>query len=192
MVKKLKTEQKLLIIVLTAFICGIIAGALHMAFSAENTELYSYLNNFLNSISNTTDKFAIFKRSLSDNLKLLLIITLCGFFKFGFAGSFFCCSAKGFAIGFTTSAFLRYYGIRGLLIPLSSLLSTIIFLPIFIIFCAYSSYFSLKCKKTEKKFTAFFLIFSLICFSIFCVTSFSDAYLTTTFMKILSPYLGEI
>lgn len=192
MIKKLKTGQKLIIILLTSFICGIIIGAFHMAFSAENTELYSYLNNFLNSITNTTDKFAIFKSSFSDNLKLLLIITLCGFFKFGFLGNIFCCSAKGFTIGFTTSSFLRYYGIRGLLIPLSSFLSTIIFLPVFIIFCAYSSYFSLKCKKNEKKITAFFLIFSLICFSIFCVVSFSDAYLTTTFMKIFSPYLGEI
>ena len=190
--QNLKTEHKLIFIMLGAFITGIISGALYMALSPDDNSLYSYLNSFLESMSGGVDKFAVFKNSLSDNLKILLVVTICGFFKFGVLGNISCCTFKGFVTGFTTSAFLRYYGSKGLLVPLSSTFSTIIFLPIFIIFCAYSSYFSLNCKKREKKFTAFFLLFSIICFSIFCVVSFFDGYLTTTFMRLISPILGQI
>lgn len=173
-------------------IAGIIAGAVYMAYSGSGEELYNYLTNFFDGFSADGKRFEIFKNSMSDNLKLYIIITACAFFKAGAAGALACCAYKGFASGFTTAAFVKYYGIRGLLVPLSSLFSGIIYMPVLIIFCTYSAAFSLARGKKGKNALGKFLFFSLICLTIFCIVSFFDGYVTTTFIKLLKPFVCKI
>lgn len=166
---------------------GIVAGAVYMANSGGDSELYEYLSRYFESFSAEGRRFEIFKNSLSDNIKFILVITFCAFFRLGVAGTLGCCVFKGFTSGFTTAAFVKYYGIRGLLVPLSSLLSTVIYLPVFVIFCTYSASFSLS--RDKKNMLGKFLLFVLMCFTVFSVISFFDGYVTTTFIKLLKPFV---
>lgn len=187
-----KPEKAMIGITVIIMFAGALTGALYMAYSNADNELYTYLSQFFESFSADANRFTIFKNSLGDNLKIVLLLALCGFFKFGVVGSLGCCAVKGFINGFTTAAFVRYYGIKGLLVPLSSLLSTVMFIPVFILFCAFSACFSLKKDKRNKNSIGFFLIFSLLCLTVFCLVSVFDGYVTTTFMKLAKPFIIKI
>ena len=171
---------------------GIIAGAAYMAASAGENELYEYLSRCFDSFSADNNRFLIFKNSFADNIRLVIIITACSFFRLGAAGSLGCCLFKGFTSGFTTAAFVKYYGIRGLLVPISSIFSTIVFLPSLIIFCACSADFSLAGGKKDKSRLGRFLILAAICTLIFCIASFFDGYVTSTFIKLMRPFICKI
>lgn len=188
----IKAEKIMLILTAVIFILGALAGVFYMAFSNTNDDLYLYLSGFFENFSESANRFGIFKNSLADSFRISIILIICGFFKLGIIGSMGCCASKGFISGFTTAAFVRYYGARGLLVPLSSLLSTLIFIPVFLFFCTYSSCFSLKKPKRDKNSFGFFLIFALICITIFCIVSFMDGYVTTTFMKLFKPFIVKM
>lgn len=183
-------NRKKLPIYLFVFFLGIIAGAVYMSFSDGENEMLDYLSRCFESFSDTNNKFKIFKNSLFDNIKLLIVIFACSFFKFGWVGTYLCCLFKGFSNGFTTAAFVKYYGIRGLLVPVSSIFSTIVFLPAFIALCLYSAAF-FNYKK-DKSMLGKFLFFQLLCLAVFCAVSFFDGYVTTTFIKILKPFICQI
>ena len=171
---------------------GAFAGALYMALSSADGELYSYLMRFFQSLSEGIDKFSIFKNSLRDNLGVFLFVLICGMFRFGIVGSAAACAAKGFAGGFTAAAFVRYYGAKGMLVSLASFPASLIYMPTFIAFCTFSACFSVTPHKKEKSNLGAYLLFSLICFTIFCVASFFDGYVTTTFVKLLRPFIVKI
>ena len=184
----MKNTKKIMLISSTAALfLGALAGMLYMAFSGTDDGLYSYLSQFLTGFPAAENRCSVFKHSLADTFKIAAVLTACGFFKFGIIGTLACCAIKGFVSGFTTAAFVRYYSLRGLLVPLSSLMSTILFIPVFILFSACSASFSLK--KNEKNSVGSYLLLSLIFLTIFCVISFMDGYVTTTFMKLLKPFI---
>ncbi len=161
-----------------------------MANSNSDDEIYAYLSRFFENFSADENRFVIFKNSIWDNLKLLIFVAFCGFFKFGLVGILTASVTKGFISGFTTATFVRYYAARGLLVPLASALSSIIFIPTFIIFCTVSAKFSSE-RKTKKSIGLFFCV-CLICLTIFCVVSFFDGYVTTTFIKLLKPFIVKM
>lgn len=185
----LKTEKVMLFIISGLLIAGAFAGALYMAYSEADNDLYVYLSSFFDNMSDNSNRFGIFKNSLADSFRIFLLVTVCSFFRAGAAGTLACCAVKGFAGGFTTAAFVRYYGARGLFVPLSSLLSTLIFIPVFVLFCTYSSCFALKKNERDKNTVRTFLVFALIVLIVFCLVSFMDGYVTTAFMKLLKPFI---
>lgn len=181
--------------IFAASIClfaGIAAGAAYMAASAGENELYEYLTRCFDGFSANNNRFEIFKNSLSDNLKLIVAITACSFFRLGAVGSLGCCLFKGFTCGFTTAAFVKYYGVRGLLVPISSVFATAVFIPPLIIFCACSADFSLTCGKKDRGRLASFLTLAAICAIFFCVASFFDGYVTSTLIKLLRPFITAL
>lgn len=171
---------------------GVIAGTFYMALSKADGELYAYLMRFFEGLSNEIDKFAIFKNSLFDNIGMCVLIMIFGFFKPGIVGTMLVCAARGFAGGFTAAAFVRYYGMKGLFVSLASFPTSLIYFPTLVAFCAFSSCFSVNNRRKEKDKIAFYVLFSLIFFAVFCVASFFDGYVTTTFMKLLKPFVVKV
>jgi len=186
----LKKEKMILVIAVAVLFLGVLTGALYMAHSETDSSLYEYLNNFFETFCADENRFSIFKNALADNLKIVIIITLCGFFKFGTAGVLAVLGIKGFVSGFTTAAFVRYYAMKGLLVPLASLVSSILFIPALVLFSTYAVVFSLK--KKNKNDIGIFLLCALLCFTIFCVVSFFDGYVTTIFMKLFRTFIVKM
>ncbi len=177
------------IIISVLFLTGFIIGAFYLALSEEDKELYLYLSGFFEGQGGVDNQMSVFKASLLDNLKLSLILLISGFFRIGAVTPLGCAAVKGFVNGFSVSAFVRYYGIKGLFVPLSSIISSIIYIPVLIVFCARAFVFSIENEKKDKTKSGKYLIFSLACFSIFCVVSFFDGYVTTKFIKLLTPII---
>lgn len=171
---------------------GVTAGAFYMAYSGGGDELYGYLNTFFESFAEDKKYFEIFKNSMIGNIKLCLFIIVCAFFRPGAVCTLACCLFKGFASGFTTAAFVKFYGIEGLLVPLSSLFASLLYIPALLFFCAYSAVFSVSGGKRDKNAVGRFLLFSVVCFTVFCIASFFDGYVTTSFIKLLKPFICKI
>lgn len=187
----MKHTQKIILFTSSAlFFIGILVGTLYMAFSDTDDNLYTYLSQLFISFPAAENHFTVFKSSLWENIRIFIILTVCGFFKLGAVGSFSCCAVKGFVNGFTSAAFIRYYSVRGLLVPLSSLFSTLLFVPSLILFASFSANFSFR--KKEKNTIGAFLMLSLIFLAVFCVISFIDGYVTTTFMKLFKPFIINV
>lgn len=179
----------------TSIICifiGIISGSVCMALSDGDTEFYNYLMRCFDSFSVDCKHFDIFKNSFFGGIKLFLIITLCAFFKAGVLGSLGCCAFKGFTSGFTTAAFVKYYGISGLLMPLSYMLSTIVLLPIVVLFSTYSASLALNKDEREIEQIGHFLCFALLCVGMLLIIALLDGYVTPTLIKFLRPFICKV
>ena len=133
----------------------------------------------------------VFKNSLVSSLIQLGIIFIMGFFRAGFIGTGAVIVRKGFVTGFTSAAFFRAYGARGFLIMLTTMPQLVIIMPAMIIYAAISIGFSLTEDKFQKKIIFSYIFFTIFMISIFCAASFSEGFLTTTFMKLLSPKLSN-
>ena len=176
------------------FCAGIVTGACNLVQTGGETEsaLHDYLNGFFQGFAADQSRFSVFVSSLSQNLELFGLLFLCSFFRLGIpligAGVF----AKGFICGFTTAAFARYYGFRGLLIPAASIFSNLLFLPSMLAFSVCGIWLAAKKQKRDKNVLRSFFLLSAICLTIFCVKSFFDGYVTTTFIKLLIPFVTVV
>lgn len=187
---RINREKFFFIILTVVMLTGVVVGTVYMALSDADSGLYSYLTGFLESFGENGKNFEIFKNALKDNLKIWLFVSLCGFFRAGTAGNVAVSGLKGFISGFTVSAFIRYYGLRGLIIPMSMIGADIVFIPAFLIFSACSCSYSLQKKSKEN--TGHFLILCLIFMTIFCVTALFEGYVTTTFIKLMKRFVVKM
>ena len=132
----------------------------------------------------------VFKSSFASNLVTLAIIFFAGFFRFGFLVTGAIILRKGFITGFTTASFLRAYGAKGILAMLSASPSMLITVPAILIFSAVSIIFSRNENKLKKFFIFSYIFFGIFMIAIFCAASFSDGFLTTTFMNWVIPKIS--
>ena len=132
----------------------------------------------------------VFKNSLQANLISVGIVFLMGFLRFGFIVTGAIIVRKGFIIGFTTASFIKFYGVKGLLVMLSTMPTILITIPTLLLFSAVSIKYSLNSERKSKKIIFSYIFFMIIIISIFCVASLSEGYLTTTFMSWVSPKLS--
>lgn len=177
-------------VVLMVFVlaAGIVVGTLYAVGSSAETDqsLNSYLNGFFQTLPEQNNQFSIFKTAFWENCRLFLFLFIGGCFRFGPIVTVGSVGVKGFCAGFTTGAMLKYYGVRGLLVNLCNLPATILFLPILILFAAYSADFAGKPQKREEHLWGGYVLISVFCFTIFCISSLAQGYSTTTFMKIIA------
>lgn len=166
---------------------GIIAGAVCMSVSSCERELYDYIVRCFDT-SGANARFEIFKNALAGNFKIFLIITACAFFKAGAAATLLCCVFKGFLSGFTAAAFVKYCGGKGLLMPLSYSLSTVVLLPVIVAFSSVSATFAVKKLSRDKSDVGRFLLFSLLCLCMFFLSSLADGYVTPVLIKLVRPF----
>lgn len=171
---------------------GVTVGSIYLVrVGADSGEgIKTYINNFFSSFAENRNNIEVFKNSLTANLVCIGIIFLMGFFRFGFLITGAILVRKGFVMGFTAASFFKYYGIKGMLVMLSNMPTMLITLPALLFFSAASVRFSLIREKNQKNLIFSYIFFLILAISIFCVASFSEGFLTTTFMTWLSPKIS--
>ena len=184
-----KNSAWIYVIALILLAIGVAAGSIYLAEnSAEMGEgIKEYLTQFFASFSENKDNAAVFKNSLTSNLICTGIIFVMGFFRFGCIGTGALLVRRGFIMGFTAASFYKFYGIHGMIIMLSTMPTVLITIPTLLLFSAVSVSFSLNPDKKQKKFIFSYIFFLVLAISIFCVASFTEGYLTTTFMTLIKP-----
>lgn len=170
------------------FIIGIILGAVYcVTLNAESdNDLNAYLTKYFSSIQANGNQSGILKNSLLGYIKIFVVIYLSSFVRPGIFLTASTVTLKGFTSGFTTASFIKYYGVKGMLIPSASLVSVLLYLPAMLILSASSMSCSVNRYNYEKSRLRSFNVLSICCFTIFCAASFSDAFITTTFMKLIA------
>lgn len=166
---------------------GVLAGGLYYVNRyGSSYDVKDYLDSFLNRTREGMNNKSIFISSMR-SWGITLAVLICGsFFRFG--GVFICAelARRAFISGFTTTAFIRVYGLKGLFLALSQLPQTVLTIPCALLLGAFGTALSMKRIEKEKNIIIFYIIFSVICCAIFCAAAFCEGYLTTTFMKMLS------
>ena len=188
MIHSLNLKKTWLAGLLVVLIAGVSVGAMYAAKAAGETDqtLTAYLDGYFQSVQFQNNNMTVFKTALADNFKLFLVIFICGFFRLGVIGAAACVGVKGFISGFTTAALVKYYGAKGLLVNLCGLPATLLLFPVLIFFAVQSAGFAFAREKWNKSSVGRYLLLSLVCLTIFCISAFADGFLTTTFMKLFA------
>lgn len=176
-------------IMLLVYLAGIVCGSVYCAFLPphQDSSLTSYLSDFFMRIGDGLDYIQILKSSLLKSSGIFLVIFILSFFRFGGIGIILTVASKGFGAGFASGIFSKYYGARGILICLSSSPSALLFIPVLLFFAASSAIMSSDRRNADKFEKRKYILLSICCLTIFCVSSLFDSFLTTTFMKLIAP-----
>lgn len=171
------------------FIIGITIGAVYcVVLDAEaDSSLNNYLIKYFSNIKGENSSITVFKNALIGYARLTVIIYLCAFVRPGAVGSIAAVMIKGFTSGFTNASLIKYFGVKGLLIPGVSFLTVVLYLPALLAMAAGSVNCSLNRYRGERGQLKAFTCLAICCFTIFCAASLSDAFITTTFMKLIAP-----
>jgi stage II sporulation protein M len=166
------------------FVIGVIIGAIYCTcISGDSAQgLYQYLNDFMSGFK--TECFRVFKDGIRKNAVLALILFVCGFFKAGLAVNTAVTGVKGFCAGFTAAALVQYYGGKGILLSLADLPSMLLFIPAFLLFCAFSAKHAVT-RTNDRHRIIIYVGIALCTMAIFCVSSFTEGYVNTIFMNFL-------
>ncbi len=130
---------------------GVIIGSFVAAFMCGNDfdSLNSYLKNFISAYNlQTIDSWDIFRTSLYNGIKTVLIMWISGVWVYFLPLSYIQLLSKGYKIGLTIAIFVRVFGGFGVLFSVVSLLVQILFLvPIMIFYCVFNTRFSIRLHK---------------------------------------------
>ena len=184
-----KHGNGLLGLLIFLLVVGVTVGSVYLAKNSGDMaeEIKNYIGSFCTAVSENKNSMTVFKNSLQANLISVGIVFLMGFLRFGFIVTGAIIVRKGFIIGFTTASFIKFYGVKGMLVMLSTMPTILITL---LLFSAVSIKYSLNSERKSKKIIFSYIFFMIIIISIFCVASLSEGYLTTTFMSWVSPKLS--
>lgn len=174
-----------LIIMMSVFALGVILGSIYAAdISAETeSEIYEYLSAFL--ANDIRGKGEIAFTSFLNNLKVFAFIFAAGFFRFGMPITLGVSCMEGFVSGFTAATLIKLMGFKGFLISMSSMASVLIFVINLIFYGAVSMSYGLSEEKFEKNTKKNYMLISFFAVTIFCIASFFDGYISTTFMNVV-------
>lgn len=189
MERRIKDSSVIIALAFLVFTAGIVLGSICLMKTSAVTDegLKNYLSAFLADAQGNTDNFGIFKNALKENAVYLLIVFISGFFRVGIVFIAAALIRKGFIMGFTAASFIHFYGIKGILVTVSMLPGILLIIPAFLTFSAISADLSVRREKKEKKIVFFYIFFAIIVMTIFCAAALTEGYLTTIFMKWLSP-----
>ncbi len=179
------------ILAVLLLVIGVTAGSVYLVNHSTDIgdAVKTYIENLLKTFTEDKNSLHVFKNSLISSVICLLIIFFMGFFRFGFLATGFIIVRKGFITGFTAASLVKFYGLKGMLVMLASTPTMLITLPALLFFSAISVKSSVNKEKIEKNFIFSYIFLLIIMISIFCAASLCEGYLTTTFMKWLSPII---
>lgn len=179
-------KKLLIFLFFLIYASGVFAGAAKEVRVSDQTEMYKYLEDGVKSYD--TQAIDGVKSAAKENLKFFLLLTAGGLFKplvwlLGVA-----MLAKGYVAGFSVTASLRLYGIKGVLLCISSLASAAVLMP------AAIYYGSINAKGLlfgEEKRTYYKRFFALTFFlgAIFCADAFIRGASSPIFIKWASKLL---
>lgn len=183
-------RNRIIFIISSLFTLGIIIGTIYLIYLPDNSSqaLSIYLNKYFNNVKTNTSYRLIFKNSIINYLKSFIIIYISSFVRPGIVTTSLCVMSKGFSMGFCTSAFIHHYKLKGILIPIGSLISDFLYIPALILFASFSISASLNAKNRENSHFKQFTLLSICTFTIFCISALLNCTITTTFMKLISSF----
>ena len=137
-IRHLYDNFKLYLIVIIIFIIGIVAGVIFInnVNGEQATEIQNYITEFINLLKQDyhIDTGLLLKKSLSDNLILIITMWLLGSTVIGIPIVMGIVLFRGFCIGYSVSAIIATLGVqKGILFfTVTMLLHNLIFIPVII------------------------------------------------------------
>ena len=183
---RLLSFTKYTIIALILFTAAIICGGVGVGMLAgEDLEtLTNYMQGFFDSVPKVSAGLAL--SSMKKYVLLWTIVFVSGFIMPGFILNAYTVAERGYVIGYTIGGFVRVYGAKGIFACCSLLPELLFYIPVFILFSSISLKMSFFKKDNKKIFLRKYVLTSFIFLSVFCVISFLQTFLTTTFMSLIS------
>lgn len=149
-----KKERKKIIFLIVLALIGITMGSIFttMLSQTDKALAQTYIKDFITSINNNKlNYWDSFKSAFMSNVILTLTIWILGISIIGIPVNIFIYFVKTFVIGFSLSAFMLTYNIRGCLLGLIYIFPHhIINIAIYILLLMFSLNFSLKILKSLK------------------------------------------
>ncbi len=165
-----------------AIICGSVGAG--MIDGEKMDTLTDYMQGFFDSVPKVNMVLAL--NSLKKYCLIWLGVFISGFFLPGFLLNAYIVAERGYVIGYTIGGFFKVYGAKGILACCSLLPELLFYIPVFMVFSSISLKMSFSRKDDRKIFLKKYILISLIFLSVFCVVSFFQTFMTTTFMTLIS------
>lgn len=148
-----KHDNGLLGLLIFLLVVGVTVGSVYLAKNSGDMAegIKNYIGSFCTAVSENKNSMTVFKNSLQANLISVGIVFLMGFLRFGFIITGAIIVRKGFIIGFTTASFIKFYGVKGMLVMLSTMPTILITIPTLLLFSAVSIKYSLNSERKQKK-----------------------------------------
>lgn len=179
-----KTINLLYIISMVLIGIGAVAGAVYYALRFNSSaSVQNHLTMYFDSIGGGMDFNGIVKSSIKDYAIICGAVAVMSFTKLGPACGGFLLLRMGFVNAFTVASFVDFYGLHGVILAAELIPKIIIVIPVMCFYAAVSTVFSQKRSELTKKEKIFYIIFSSFVYAIFCMSSFVEGGITTTFMK---------
>lgn len=186
---------KLYIIVTIIFVIGITTGVIFInnITGEEATEIQSYITEFINLLKQGyhVDTGALLKKSLSDNLILILVMWLLGSTVVGIPIVIGIVLFRGFCIGYSVSAIIATLGVqKGILFFIvTMLLHNLIFIPVIIcmtISCLklYKSIMKDKRRENIKLAIIRHTLISIMLSILLVIASLIESYVSTSLIML--------
>lgn len=183
--KYLQKNFIIYIVVLCVFVTAVILGAVKASkLTSEEVSDLTLVTGEVFSDTFNSDYPLIVKRSIIDNLKIILICLICSFSVFTMLSCVGVAAFKGFSTGFTAGFIISQYKLKGLLYILSSVVPHCIFeIPILLFMCGVCISFAVANRNARggaiNFFTVMFMIFLSLTFLSICDGFFSSFIIRT-------------
>lgn len=149
-----KKERKKIIFLIVLALIGITMGSIFTTMLSQNDKVLAqtYIKDFITNINNNKLNYLdSFKSAFMSNVILILTIWILGISIIGIPVNIFIYFVKTFVIGFSLSAFIFTYNVKGCLLGLIYIFPHhIINIAIYILLLMFSLNFSLKILKSLK------------------------------------------
>ena len=197
LINNIKFDKKYVLFALILVILGVITGSLFIVIlnNADKNLVIEYISNFIDNIKNgNINNLDIFKNTLITNYIVILILVIIGFSCFLFSINILILFYKAFIVGFSLSAFILTYGIKGTLFSVFYILPHLIInILIFCLITAFTLKISLSMikyiiKRKEINMRIYFnKYFSIIILSfiIITITGLYESYIVPYVLKLI-------
>lgn len=186
---------KLYLIVIIIFIIGIVAGVIFInnVNGEQATEIQNYITEFINLLKQDyhIDTGLLLKKSLSDNLILIITMWILGSTVIGIPIVMGIVLFRGFCIGYSVSAIIATLGVqKGILFfAVTMLLHNLIFIPVIIcmtISCMklYKSIMKDKRRENIKLEIIRHTLISIVLSLLLVVSSLVESYVSTNLLML--------
>ncbi len=190
--------------VVVSLLLGTVIGSLSaLSLEQESYEsLNSYLRNFVSAYNiQSISKTDIFKVSLYNNIKVVLLLWISGLWVGFVPIGVLQVGSKGYKLGFTTVLILQIYRGKGLLLAIVSIIPQVLILvPVIIIYTVFNMNFALSLRKirlkgqslaTHKEMYLRNLLFLVGTLVVLVLCSLIDAFVVPPVLKPICSFLSK-
>ncbi len=197
------TNKWQILIVLASVFAGIMVGSLFsIRISPEKyNEVESYIKNFISAYGlQSVDCNDILKFSIYNNSKMVLFLWFSGIWVWFLPIGLVQIGLKGYKIGFSTTIFVKIFGIKGIIFAIISVLPQILFMLPMMIYYVINIKFAFSLNRIRFQHASSNLknqlyIKNLICFviaiGVAVVSGLVDAYIIPPILKPVCAFLNS-